>query len=278
MSNELISPETQVNPFQQMAMVAINSGKVEQLGQLLELQQKWEADQARKAFVAAMVLFKAEPIHIGKNKLVSFKTSTGKTEYNHAELVDVTNALVPAMARHGLSHDWSLSQDSGAITVICTITHRDGHSKSVSMTAPPDQSGGKNTIQAIASTKTYLERYTLLAATGVATGGEIDDDARGGYDYRDEQAPEGFSAKEEAEIRRKREHDDAEARHSESVAFIKERIAAEDWQAVADEWRAIPEIDQMALWLATTKGGCFSTYERSAIKEKLPSKQPVNPE
>lgn len=174
-ANEL---QVTANPFQQMAMAAINSGNVDQLGQMLELQQKWEADQARKAFVAAMVLFKAEPIHIGKNKLVSFKTSSGKTEYNHAELVDVTNALVPTMARHGLSHDWSLSQEGGGITVTCTITHRDGHSKSVSMTAPADQSGGKNTIQAIASTKTYLERYTLLAATGVATGGEIDDDGR----------------------------------------------------------------------------------------------------
>jgi hypothetical protein len=46
------------------------------------------------------------------------------------------------------------------------------------MSAPPDASGGKNTIQQIASTVTYLQRYTLLAITGVATKGQ-DDDARG---------------------------------------------------------------------------------------------------
>lgn len=75
---------------------------------------------------------------------------------------------------------------------------------------------------------------------------------------------------EEREAQRKATHDAALARHSESVAFIKERIAAEDFKAVATEWGAISQDDQMALWLATTKGGCFTTEERKAIKEKLP--------
>lgn len=75
---------------------------------------------------------------------------------------------------------------------------------------------------------------------------------------------------EERAAQRKAAHDDALARHSESVAFIKERIAAEDFKAVAAEWGAISQDDQMALWLATTKGGCFTTEERKAIKEKLP--------
>ncbi|MNL48938.1 ERF superfamily protein [compost metagenome] len=46
------------------------------------------------------------------------------------------------------------------------------------MQAMPDNSGKKNAIQQVASTITYLQRYTLLAATGVATKGQ-DDDARG---------------------------------------------------------------------------------------------------
>lgn len=70
--------------------------------------------------------------------------------------------------------------------------------------------------------------------------------------------------------KRKAEHDAAYAKHCESVEFIKDRLAAEDYAAVADEWGAIPQDDQMALWLATTKGGCFTTEERKAIKERLP--------
>lgn len=75
---------------------------------------------------------------------------------------------------------------------------------------------------------------------------------------------------EELLARRKAVHDAALAKHSESVAFIKERIEAKDLAAVATEWGAIPQEDQMALWLASTKGGCFTTDERRTIKEDLP--------
>lgn len=168
------------NPYMAMAMKAMEMGKVDQLDKLLDLQMRWEAEQARKAFVAAMADFKAEAggITIAKSKQVRFTTQKGVTEYMHAELHDITRALVPVMARHGLSHRWVPEQSGKDIKVTCVMTHRDGHSESVSMVAQADDSGGKNSIQSIASTKTYLERYTLLAATGIATGGEDDDDGR----------------------------------------------------------------------------------------------------
>ncbi len=168
----------QDNPYMRMAEMALSAGKVDQLDKLLDLQLRWDAEQQRKAFVAAMSEFKKEAggITIAKSKRVSFTTSKGKTEYDHAELHDITRVLVPVMAKHGLSHRWTVSQAGNAITVECVVSHRDGHSERVSMTAPPDDSGGKNSIQAIASSKSYLERYTFLAATGMATGGEIDHD------------------------------------------------------------------------------------------------------
>lgn len=167
------------NPYMAMAQQALTLGKVDQLGQLLDLQQKWEADQARKAFVAAMAGFKSEPMEILKSKQVSFQTSKGKTEYKHAELSDVTAAVVPAMSRHGLSHAWAVKQEGARITVACTLTHAMGHRESVEITAAPDDSGGKNSIQAVASTISYLQRYTLLSITGMATTG-MDNDGRGG--------------------------------------------------------------------------------------------------
>jgi hypothetical protein len=168
----------QDNPYMRMAEMALSKGAVDQLDKLLDLQLRWDAEQQRKAFVAAMSAFKLEAggLTIAKSKRVSFTTAKGKTEYDHAELHDITRALVPVMAKHGLSHRWTVSQQGNAITVECVVSHRDGHSERVAMTAPPDDSGGKNSIQAIASSKSYLERYTLLAATGIATGGEIDTD------------------------------------------------------------------------------------------------------
>lgn len=166
---------TEHNPYLSMVQGVISAGgDMSSLDKLLDLQIKWEANEARKGYVAAMAAFKTEPMEILKKKLVEYN----EVSYKHAELSDVTDAVVPAMAKHGLSHRWDVNQQGGQISVTCTITHQLGHSESVTMTAAPDSSGKKNAIQQVASANSYLQRYTLLAATGMATKG-MDDDGRG---------------------------------------------------------------------------------------------------
>lgn len=153
---------------------------VAKLEQLLKLQEQWQATQARKDYVAAMAAFKADPPKLVKNKHVRFQTSKGVTEYDHATHSEVTDKIIGALAKHGLSHRWNVEQSEGRIRVTCIITHVGGHSESVAMTAGADDSGGKNAIQQIASSTTYLQRYTLLAATGMSTSemDAADDDGR----------------------------------------------------------------------------------------------------
>lgn len=91
---------------------------------------------------------------------------------------------------------------------------------------------------------------------------EIANNSEGGYTFEPMTEEEKLAA-------RVKVHDEALGRHSESVAFIKDRIEAQDWKAMTDEWRAIPQDDQTALWLAPTKGGCFSTAERTALRENI---------
>lgn len=153
-------------------------GNIEQLNHMMDLQDRWEANEARKAFTAAMTGFKAEPVQILKRKNVNFTTRDGDTtSYNHAELSDVTDAIGPALAKHQLSYRWNIHQEGAAIKVDCILTHVKGHSETVTMSAAPDNSGKKNAIQQVASTTTYLQRYTLLAITGMSTKG-MDDDGR----------------------------------------------------------------------------------------------------
>jgi len=104
-------------------------------------------------------------------------TGKGTTAYNHASLANVTNKINRALSEHGLSASWVTNQSDG-LKVTCTIAHKLGHSESTSLSAGPDTSGSKNAIQAIGSTVTYLERYTILALTGLATR-EQDDDGGG---------------------------------------------------------------------------------------------------
>lgn len=251
-------------PAHLLAMAVSQGADLDRLERLMALQERWEAGEARKAFTVAMTAFKAETIEVLKRKLVKFETRTGETTYMHAELSDVVEAVTPGLAKNQLSHRWDIRQEPGSVTVDCILTHAAGHSERITMSAAPDDSGGKNKIQMIASTVTYLERYTLLAITGVATKG-MDDDGRAS------EAPEGApSEMTEAEqvARRKAAHDAAHGRHSESITFIKERLAAGDLKAAVGEWEAIAQTDQMALWLAPTKGGCLTTEERKILKEK----------
>jgi hypothetical protein len=149
---------------------------LDKLAKLLELQERWEANEARKAYHEAMARFKANPPGIEKDRTVSYAVQgKGTTTYRHASLANVTNQINKALSEHGLSAAWRTDQSNGTIKVTCTVTHVNGHSESTSLEASPDTSGSKNFIQAIGSTISYLERYTILALTGLATH-DLDDD------------------------------------------------------------------------------------------------------
>lgn len=167
------------------------------LKQLMDLQERYEANEARKEFVAAMAAFKANPPKIGKNKQVDFTGNTGKrTHYKHATLDNVCDLIGAALSLYGLSYTWRTEQlEGGLIRVGCILTHQRGHSQETWLQAGKDDSGNKNSIQAVGSTVTYLQRYTLLAATGMAVADGSDDDGRQG-----KLMPEGVKANFEAAI------------------------------------------------------------------------------
>jgi len=161
-----------------LLQVAVESGKpLEYIAQLMELQERWEANEARKEYHSAFAAFKAEAVRIIKNKTVSDGPLKGK---KYAELYAIVEAVTPALSQHGLSASWRLTKDERDwLEVTCTIKHVGGYSESVSMGGPPDAGGAKNAIHARASTVTYLERYTLKAITGLSEQEDDDDGGRG---------------------------------------------------------------------------------------------------
>jgi hypothetical protein len=161
-----------ISPAEMMKIM--NSGDrqipIEQMQQALELQMKWEANEAKKAYHRAMSAFKENPPKITKDKSVRYKD----VKYSHASLANVVQQITKELSKHGLSASWR-TQQNGNVLVTCIITHVLGHSEETTISAPADSTGSKNSIQAIGSTITYLERYTLLAALGLATYDQDDD-------------------------------------------------------------------------------------------------------
>ena len=154
-----------------MMMSAMSQGaSLEQIEKMMDLQDRWERKEAEKAYNAAFAAFKSEAVRIIKGREVTDGPLRGRA---YAELHDVVDAVTPALSRHGLSASWKLTRDEKDwIEVTCTLKHTSGHSENVSMGGPPDTGGAKNALQARASTKSYLERYTLKAICGVAEGGD----------------------------------------------------------------------------------------------------------
>jgi hypothetical protein len=185
-----------LTPLGLLRMAVQQKANLDQLTKLFELHERWQAGQACQAFNAAMAKFKQRPPKILKNK----HSILDGIEYDHATLDHVTEAITESLSAVGIAHRWVVSQ-SHEIAVTCVLTHRMGHSEETTLKALPDTSGSKNSIQAIGSTVTYLERYTLLAAMGMAAAG-MDNDSR----LADEEHKPAIS----------------EARLLEGLAFIRE--------------------------------------------------------
>lgn len=178
--NEIQKTEQNLSPLANVAALVASNKEldVDKIGKLLEIQERWQANEAKKAYVRAMSDFKTDPPEILKDKHVSYSTKGGITDYDHATLYNVTTTINAELSKHGLSASWKTSQDSGSVAVTCKISHILGHSEETSLSAPPDATGSKNAIQSIGSTVTYLQRYTLFAITGLA-GKNQDDDGAG---------------------------------------------------------------------------------------------------
>lgn len=173
---------------------------VERIEQVIGLFQKVEAIKSRQAFEAALADAKAEIPQIVKDRLVSYGEGTKKTTYKHEDLAGIAKQIDPILSKHGLSYRWrTTSKLNEPVTVTCILAHRGGYSEENTLSAGRDESGGKNAIQAIGSSLTYLQRYTLKGALGLAAAHDDDGKAVGAGDYiSDAQADELLSLIQES--------------------------------------------------------------------------------
>jgi hypothetical protein len=141
------------------------------LERLMGLQERWEANQARKAFDAAISAAKA------KIKPIS-RTAKGHNDKLYADFAAIAREVDPILSEYGLSYRFRTEQ-TDRIHVTCILSHKDGHSETTTLAGPADTSGSKNAIQAIGSTLSYLQRYSIIQMLGLATAKDDDGQATG---------------------------------------------------------------------------------------------------
>lgn len=167
-------PNVSMTPMEMISQAVESGAGVEMIERLMTLQERWEANMGRKAFDLAISEAKAKIPAIVKNREVDFTSSKGRTHYRHEDLAQIAKVIDPILAEHGLSYRYRSEQDGQTVKVTCILSHRDGYSEETSLQSGSDQSGNKNHIQAVGSALTYLQRYTLKAALGLAASNDDD--------------------------------------------------------------------------------------------------------
>ena len=173
----IAQPKSNPTPVDLINTIITKGGDLSQLAQLMELQEKWEAKQAKANFNHARQKFMDEVKTVIKNK-----EGFG---YFFASLDNIAKTIKPVLDKCNLYYSWDTDFVDGIVHVTCVISHVDGHEQRTKLAGGPDTSGKKNSIQAIGSTTSYLQRYTLVSALGLVISDQdsdlnVDDDGDGG--------------------------------------------------------------------------------------------------
>lgn len=108
----------------------------------------------------------------------------------YASLAAVRDAVVPVLAKHGISLTQDLRTSSGEISCVTVLTHSSGQQM---LFGPLNLPVSKQDAQGYGSAATYARRYALMAVAGVV--GDADDDAESavGRDDKHDGKPDGWT-------------------------------------------------------------------------------------
>lgn len=120
-------------------------------------------DHSNPALFAALAKAQGEVENASKN------AANPHFKSKYADLAEVLNTVRPVFSENGLSIIQSTEFDGSLVSVTTTIAHKDGGYVSSKASCVPS----KTDAQGVGSATTYLRRYSLASACGVA---QEDDD------------------------------------------------------------------------------------------------------
>jgi len=177
------------------ALLKVKDIDIKQLEGLFELQIKYDNEIARKAFHSAKSRFASMAKTIMHDEEADFEVAGRQTKYGYATLAASLDQIRTGLTECGLHVGWKTddSGEGGSVRVTCFLTHELGYQEETSLSAAREAgkgSTGMNSLQAVKSTVSYLERITLYALLGLASKGD-DDDGRSAESHEVERITAG---------------------------------------------------------------------------------------
>lgn len=230
---------------------------VDKMERLLSMQERILERQAEQSFNDSMRQAQIAMPTIDKD------ADNQQTNSKYARYESMNRAIKPIYTEHGFSLQFGTDDSplDAHIRIICDVSHSGGHTKRFHYDLPPDGAGIKGTVNktgvhASASTVSYGKRYLAAMIFNLTIGGEDDDGNAAGGDTRSMREIFNLWVEYNAAVRM----------HFENISAIKLHIALDELDRAKEAWHELTNEERIALWRAPTKGGIFTTDERTVMK------------
>lgn len=173
----------ETSPASLMQLALQNNASIDVIERMMALYERWEANQARKAYIKAMSDFQSK-CPIIKRKKEGGKTKEGVVAYKYAPIEDLVEQTKELISECGFSYSLNtpLKIEREGVTgveVVMIISHIAGHSETYTQFMPfVTKTGVMSEPQVLGATQSYAKRYVFQNGFGIMTG-EDDTDAVG---------------------------------------------------------------------------------------------------
>jgi len=165
------------SPMEMAQSFLTAGGDLESLEKMMDLQERFENNEAKKAFFAAMVQAQKEMPVIYEGR------RNKQTNSNYAAYKDIVRDAKPIYTKFGLSVSFyeGESKKPDYIKLCADVYHEKGHSQTYSVNLPIDDKGPKGTpvktkIHGTKSAFSYGRGILLCGIFNIPTNEDIDDD------------------------------------------------------------------------------------------------------
>lgn len=155
----------------QMILDAVRGGQdLDKLEKLLGLQERWEANEARKMYSISFAKAQANILPVVKKKINT------QTKSKYSDLSDVIEITQPIYTKEGFSVTFNegVTTVTEHIRILADVIHSAGHKESYHYDVPMDGKGiqgnaNMTKIHAKASSTSYARRYLMCMIWNIPT-------------------------------------------------------------------------------------------------------------
>lgn len=164
------------NPLVLLQSMIERGGDPDALGKMMALAEHWEANQAAKAFAAALTRFQSLCPAVFKHRVT--KQTANFDGYNFASYDDVMRAAKPHLEACGIAISFSTADPGEKAGMLGSCRIRVGSHFEDTTLFIPIPAMKVNDTQKFGAAMSYLKRYLLCAALNIVVTDEDDDAAK----------------------------------------------------------------------------------------------------